>query len=246
MVRVEGTSVTPPINWDGDNQSQNDNFVAPQDISFNGTKTTLAASKKEWDKIDLQQLASRRNAANALIGALSVGFGYNELGPAGDDSVGDDSVGDDSVGDDSVGDDSVGDDSVGDEPNVDDGVGSGPTSVQWTATNKQITITWNKPLNGVLDSKASPFPNLAPNDYNVFRVQLTKQGAPDLATMVFIAGTDEPIRQVTDSNLSPSVTYVYLVNAVVRDPKSPSGGLVGQQNNITTSYSPSKPASLKK
>src|SRR5262245_53088848 len=78
MVRVAGLTVAPPIDWDADTVNDGGVAVYQQDIDFNGSRTgTIAPSSTvDWNVIDLQQLASRRNAGVPVLGGqLSLEFG---------------------------------------------------------------------------------------------------------------------------------------------------------------------------
>jgi hypothetical protein len=232
MVRVEGGPTTTSIDWDADTQNDAGNVLPGQDLSFNGTKSTLEASTSDWGKLQLQQLGSRRNAANASIGAMSVGFFLNEQGPAGDEGVGDEGVGDEGVGDEGVGDEGVGDEGVGDEgvgdegvgdegvgdegvgdePSVDDGLHSPPPFATAQSLRTGIRITWGKPPVGVVDK------------YNVYRVETDRNGVPFYSTLTTVLGSPilptgsniEPVQTIDDTTAAQSKYYIYLVNAEVR------------------------------
>jgi hypothetical protein len=231
MVRVDGTTTAAPIDWDADQQNDGNTAIAPQDISFNGTKSTLEASTSDWGKLQFQQLASRRNAANGSIGAMSVGFNLADLGPAGDEGVGDEGVGDEGVGDEGVGDEGVGDEGVGDEgvgdegvgdegvgdegvgdePSVDDGLHSPPSFATAQSSRTGIRVTWGKPPVGVVDQ------------YAIFRGDADRNGVLTSSTLTFIGLTipsgpspAEPPTFIDDSTAAQSKYYIYFVNAEVR------------------------------
>jgi hypothetical protein len=76
------------------------------------------------------------------------------------------------------------------------------------------------------------------NDYNVYRFELTRDGAIILASKVRVGGTNEPTRSFADTTAKTSTMYVYFVNAVVKASKMSS-------DVITTGYGQSKPAQKK-
>lgn len=83
MVRVDGTTMSGPIDWTADGAATNTGVS--QDISFNGSKTTLDAGVNDWALLDLRQVGSRRNVASlnsegsGLGGALSLGVNTRDF-----------------------------------------------------------------------------------------------------------------------------------------------------------------------
>src|SRR5262249_18426132 len=73
VVRVDGTTVTPPIDWDGDGVA--DRAPIPQDVNSSGSPEPPAPSRSDHAIPDLRQVASRRN-----VGGLSLDMGRGDLG----------------------------------------------------------------------------------------------------------------------------------------------------------------------
>jgi hypothetical protein len=84
MARVDGTTMSGPIDWTA-NGSATDVGIS-QDISFSGLPTTaLGNGLNDWAILDLRQVGSRRNVASlnasgsGLGGALSLGLGTRDF-----------------------------------------------------------------------------------------------------------------------------------------------------------------------
>ena len=77
MARVDGTTMSGPIDWSADGAATATGVS--QDISFSGSKTALDAGVNDWTLLDLRQVGGRRNVASlnaagtGLGGALSLG-----------------------------------------------------------------------------------------------------------------------------------------------------------------------------
>jgi len=78
MARVDGTTMSGPIDWSADGAATATGVS--QDISFSGSKTALDAGVNDWALLDLRQVGGRRNIASlnaagtGLGGALSLGL----------------------------------------------------------------------------------------------------------------------------------------------------------------------------
>ena len=81
MARVDGTTLSGPIDWNGDGTADDVNLA--QDISFSGSKTVLDAGVNDWAILDLRQVGSRRNvagnSAGTLEGGLSVDMRFSDM-----------------------------------------------------------------------------------------------------------------------------------------------------------------------
>jgi hypothetical protein len=238
LVRVDGTTVTPPIDWNVDGAPTT---TPQQDVNFNGVfndgdpESEMALSgSNDFLNMDLRQTASRRNSGSDRIGgglSLDVGFGevgfgevgFGDLGfpdqgfgEVGFGEVGFGEVGFGEVGFGEVGFGEVGFGEVG-APQGDldlDTAASldAPANLKATSQPNSILLTWNPP-------------HVAPNTvtgYDVFKIV----GALTSTSVIQRLGTLSPTvpattTQFVDTNVKNKVKYTYFV--VAQRPNGPTG-----------------------
>ena len=140
MVRVEGASLTSPVDWNA-NALTETNALSPQDVNFSGGPNTSVDPDiatdgpfdgfDDWARFDLRQIGARRKAGNQRIyersgvtGAVSLGTTWIDFGAA-DQGYGDGGYGDGGYGDGGYGDGGYGDGGYGDGGYGDGGYGDG-------------------------------------------------------------------------------------------------------------------------
>jgi len=254
LVRVDGANQTGLIDWNWDGDTADAALV--QDINFNsatnnGTITgdnanPTLAGYNDFQRMDLRQVASRRNGGSERIGgglSLDVGFGDVGFGDVGfgdvgfgDVGFGDVGFGDVGFGDVGFGDVGFGDVGFGDVGFGDVGFGdvgappgeldldaanglNGPTSLTATALSNRIQLRWGAPPIGTAES------------YTVYRVVGTTITATSDITTVgpLTPTTTGDVRTVDDRDVRNNVTYTYFVVA-----RLTAGGILTGPSNFVT------------
>jgi hypothetical protein len=198
-----------------------------QDVNFSGDTpldTTLRAST-DWDKLDLQQVASRRNVGGWSVGAGYWDAGYWDAGATTESASGywdagywdagywDAGYWDAGYWDAGYWDAGYWDAGVeneAEELDLDTAVGAntGPNSVSAAIFGKDVRVTWAPPVVGS-DSVSW---------YEVYRVEGTTLNATNLAAKVRIgANVVSPSTQVIDTTAKNNVNYIYIALAVFND-----------------------------
>jgi hypothetical protein len=213
MIRVDGSTRMPPINWNM-NQFSNETGVI-QDISFNGVTTSLVAGLDEWNALDLRQVGSRRNVASLAVvdavGPLSLDQGQGDNGQ-GDNGQGDNGQGDNGQGDNGQGDNGQGDNGQGDNGQGDNGAPpeveseaatDGPHLRPLTLAKKGVAIVsvWTRPHVGT------------PVTYEIWR----SSGIVLAASKTRVGTTSAPTTTFSDSTVKTKQTYTYVIVAELTD-----------------------------
>ena len=208
MIRVDGSTRMPPINWNM-NQFSNETGVI-QDVSFNGQKTSLVAGLNEWNILDLRQVGSRRNVASYAVvdavGPLSLDQGQGDNGQ-GDNGQGDNGQGDNGQGDNGQGDNGQGDNGQGDNgapPEVDsEAATDGPHLRPLTLAKKGLAVVsdWTRPHVGT------------PVTYEIWR----SPGTVLAASKTQVGTTNAPTTTFSDSSAKAKQTYTYVIVAELTD-----------------------------
>jgi len=221
MVRVDGTSVAPPIDWDADGVV--DANAIAQDVNFNGGLGTLDAGTNDFASMDFRQVGSRRN-----VGGLSLDMGRGDLG-RGDLGRGDLGRGDLGRGDLGRGDLGRGDLGRGDlgiaeadaprgdlDFDVAANYANAPTTLRAAVVSKAIRLDW-----------APPHVNTV-NVYFVYRVVGSTVTPANFAARVLVGQPAAPATTFTDTTTKNNVTYTYFVQAQFVD-----GSRSGISNFVT-------------
>jgi hypothetical protein len=227
MVRIDGTSVVPGIDWNGDGVISASELIYGQDVTFSGANTVLDSMATgingkplgdDWANIDLRHVASRRNVAGLSLGVSSLDLSLGDPGK-GDTGKGDTGKGDTGKGDTGKGDTGKGDTGKGDTGKGDTGsaaapagdlefdtaraIGNAPTALTARNTTKSVTLTWGRPNAGT------------PLNYEVYRVLGTGVTPANFAARVLVGmPTSSPF---VDRTVKNNTTYTYLVIAVFDD-----------------------------
>jgi hypothetical protein len=218
VVRVDGTGVQPPIDWNADGQ------LSPplsQDINFDNSVSALDPGTNDWLNLDLRQVGARRN-----VGLVSLDFGYTDVGSPntlGYTDVGYTDLGYTDVGYTDVGYTDVGYTDVGitDLGYTDVGApqsgdldfttareqgGNAPflNPAQMSAAKGKaaVILTWRGP--NVANENAT---------YTAFRVDGTGLTPANFASRIIVGTTTDPVATVTDTTVKNNNTYTYFVQA---------------------------------
>jgi hypothetical protein len=250
MVRVDGTSVTGGIDWNGDGTIASPQSTPPysQDINFSGSFTSFDAGialglngkpqGDDWANVDLRHTASRRNVGGLSLGVYATDLSDGDLLGKGDTGKGDTGKGDTGKGDTGKGDTGKGDTGKGDTGKGDTGsaaapvgdleldtasaLGNAPNTLTATNALKSITLNWKRPNVGT------------PTSYKVYRVIGTTVTPANFALKVLV-GTVSPVLPATlpattivDANVRNHTTYTYFAIAEF------AGGIRSGTSNYVT------------
>jgi hypothetical protein len=217
MVRVDGTTIgSPPgIDWDADGMT--DTATPPQDVTFNGTITSLDAGVNDWAIVDLRQVGTRRNVSSpgSIEGALSLDLGQGEWGQGewGQGEWGQGEWGQGEWGDLGQGEWGQGEWGQGEwgAGRIDldlataTALGNAPNELKLTSLKQGVRANWKKPHVGSI------------NVYEVYRVTGTGVTVNTLNTKVLVGIVPAPATTVIDTTVKKNVTYTYFVIAVFDD-----------------------------
>jgi hypothetical protein len=232
-VRVDGTTVTAPIDWNANGATDLGTFS--QDLSFNGIRTAngqiamLNAGVNDWGLVDLRQVGGRRNVGSRRInGGLSLDVGFGDVG-FGDVGFGDVGFGDVGFGDVGFGDVGYGDVGFGDVGFGDVGfgdVGFGDVGFgDVGAPRGDMDLDTATSLGNAPDTLAATLgkasvtltwqpPHVgAVNYYNVYRVTGTSVTPATIGTLVTVASPTAPTTTAVDTTVKNNNTYTYFVAA---------------------------------
>ncbi len=234
FVRVDGTTVTAPFDWNGNGTIEGTPFA--QDITFNGpidpltmpfTYKVLNPGANDWSRVDLRQIGSRRSTGSKRIdGSLSLDVGFGDVGFGdvgfgdvgfgdvgfGDVGFGDVGFGDVGFGDVGFGDVGFGDVGTGDLGFGDVGVGRGDMDLDTAASLGNapdgLTATLGK---GFVTLRWNPPHVGTATNYQVYRVIGTAVTLANFPTRVLVGTTQTT--SLIDSTVKNNVTYTYFVTA---------------------------------
>jgi hypothetical protein len=232
MARVDGVNVSGAIDW---NVSGAINALPlTQDVNFSATVSPLSAGSSDWDKLDLRQVASRRNVGGWSVdsGYWDAGYwdaGYWDAGAAAgywDAGYWDAGYWDAGYWDAGYWDAGYWDAGVEQDSNVPLGeldldiaesVGNPPNGLAAAISGKDVLVSWTPPNVG--SDKV--------NHYEVYRVIGAAVTPANLAARVTVsANVPAPSTSVLDTTTKNNITYTYIALAVFND---------GRRSGITTS-----------
>jgi hypothetical protein len=248
MVRVDSQGVANPLDWNANGLIDPGFLATPQDLNFNGGPRIPAdplfptdgpfAGFNDWNVVNLQQVAGRRNAAG-----LSLDIGFNDLA----NGLEDGGLEDGGLEDGGLEDGGLEDGGLEDGGNEMDVVtatasGNAPSGLKATGGDKIVTLTLQPPNVG----------NITQIVYKVYRATdaITSSNLP--TQIGTTSGTSScgiapapifPAPCFVDTTAKNNTTYTYLVVAVFDQPPTtgppfndPADQQSGPSNQATCNY----------
>jgi hypothetical protein len=242
LFRVEGTTVSGPIDWNGDGAISGAGLV--QDITFNGSIDPLSAGSNDWARLDLRQIGGRRNVGSRrLAGALSLDVGFGDVG-FGDVGFGDVGFGDVGFGDVGFGDVGFGDVGFGDVGFGDVGFGDlgapldDPVTGDVTYDTAKSVADAPNLLEPKVDKRGVCLFWTAPHvgraySYDVYRVVGNSVTPGNFGSRVLLTTQLDPTTEFVDRTAKKNVTYTYFTTALMYNDDGVPTGRSGVSNYQT-------------